>query len=183
MPLNKEEYFGNIIEIINKLNESLDKNLKEAEPFLIENKIISYIRINYIKYLINIIRTYINEDAIEYKSLKNINNFLLESYYNSLDTILNNCKNHLYIYTSIFNDIISDTNFFLISKLIIIEYCYSIYTTLNNLYFYINNFTSLLIKKPYDKETYEFYLSNLNKQNQLKIYIFSVDTNYNIINI
>jgi len=100
-----------------------------------------------------------------------------------LDTILNDCKNHLYIYTSIFNDIISDTNFFLISKLIIIEYCYSIYTTLNNLYFYINNFTSLLIKKPYNKETYEFYLSNLNKQNQLKIYFFSVDTNYNIINI
>jgi hypothetical protein len=208
MPLNKKIVNGSIIEIITELADSLDKNLKEAKPLLLLNSItehkIKYIKylIESIKFNIN--ATLIEdrcltdvqnvlEDELHYVHGKKpistdgrlseitgpcIKTDLILNYYNSFGVILSNIRNQLYINSLLFDSIISGPNFLGSENILLIEYCYTIYTILNNLYVHINNLEiEISALKNRAPEVYYYYLHHifdLTRRNKIKIYTYEV---------
>jgi hypothetical protein len=174
MPLHREQASGGIIEIISSLTESLDYNLKAAQKTLLKKTNITNKEISYIKYLINTIYNNIEIKLILDRCLKNVGNQgdhegrlssehgrcikpdTIINYYASFKLLLNNIKNQLYIYSLKFDSIIGNDNIIATDDTLLLEFCYTIYTTLNNLYININKLENK-ISDLETRETENFY--------------------------
>jgi|688.fasta_scaffold351992_2 hypothetical protein len=174
MPLDRKQASGGIIEIIRSLTESLDYNLKAAQKTLLEKTNITNKEISYIKYLINTIYNNIEIKLILDRCLKNVGNQgdhegrlssehgrciktdTIINYYASFKLLLNNIKNQLYIYSLKFDSIIGNDNIIATDNTLLLEFCYTIYTTLNNLYININKLENK-ISDLETRETENFY--------------------------